>query len=157
MASAWNEGPVDAKVAVLLVDVDHFKRFNDTFGHVAGDACLVAVGQRVAASIGAGSAAVRYGGEEFLLFLPDCDVGPALALAELVCAHIRGLDLTLDHGGSARVPVSVGVAAGVVATTASDLIKSADAALYAAKEQGRHRVGMADPEDGLRSPLFRAA
>ena len=86
-ASAWNEARVDAKMAVLLVDVDHFKRFNDTFGHVAGDACLAAIGQLLAASIGAGAAAVRFGGEEFLLFLPNCDVGPALALAELVCAE----------------------------------------------------------------------
>lgn len=131
-------------LALLMVDIDHFKSFNDTQGHAAGDLMLSAVGRLLGACAGDGAIACRYGGEEFTLILPEMDIDAALAQAESVRVAIAGLCVDVDGNVLPRVTASIGVA--VVpdhAGSAEDLIESADQALYAAKSGGRNRVVIA--------------
>jgi diguanylate cyclase (GGDEF)-like protein len=146
-------------LSLLLIDVDYFKRFNDAYGHVAGDQCLRAVAQALAQRTRrAGELAARYGGEEFAVLLPHLDAATARRLAELICQTVR--ELRIPHEGSAvrsYVTISVGAAcvaalpesAGTqcrdVGNDASSgggvtLIEAADRALYEAKLAGRDRV-----------------
>jgi len=131
--------------ALILTDVDFFKKYNDRYGHVAGDACL----RRVALAIASGARrpadlAARYGGEEFALILPDTDLDGAMAVAEMIREAVAGLQI--DHADSpqGRVTLSLGVAAGHPATEpdqlASAWVEAADAALYDAKAAGRDRT-----------------
>jgi diguanylate cyclase (GGDEF)-like protein len=132
-----------SELSLLMIDVDHFKLFNDTYGHPEGDACLTRIGATLAevAAETIGFAG-RYGGEEFCLLLPNIDVGRALAIGETVRAAIQGL--TIPHSTSAHetVTVSIGVACATPNDTLrpGDLIEAADAALYAAKHRGRNTV-----------------
>jgi diguanylate cyclase (GGDEF)-like protein len=131
------------ELSLLMIDVDHFKLFNDTYGHPEGDVCLTRLGEtlaRVAAET-AGFAG-RYGGEEFCLLLPNTDSVRALEIGEMVRQSVR--DLTMPHVTSVyqTVTVSVGVACTRPndAARPGDLIEAADAALYAAKHRGRNAV-----------------
>lgn len=130
-------------ISLLLVDVDHFKAYNDLYGHLAGDDCLRSVSQCLKHSTRRGGDTVaRYGGEEFAIVLPNTGSDSARQVAEKLRRAIRELDL--PHEGSDRqaVTVSIGVAT-VIATDAlqpSELIARADDALYEAKAQGRDRV-----------------
>ncbi|MCA9574409.1 MAG: GGDEF domain-containing protein [Sandaracinaceae bacterium] len=131
----------DAPLAVVMLDLDHFKRVNDTHGHRAGDAVLQAVGEVVASHLREVDAAGRYGGEELLLVLPEAELSGARAAAERVCAAIRAL--VVEHDEHAlRVTASAGCAALVPGQPRSgeQLVRAADAALYRAKERGRDRV-----------------
>jgi diguanylate cyclase (GGDEF)-like protein len=126
-----------------MIDVDHFKLYNDTYGHPEGDACLSRLGETLAQIAGATAAfASRYGGEEFCLLLPGMNAREALEVGEQVRAAV--LDLELPHATSAHqyVTVSVGVACTRPheSLSPSDLIEAADAALYAAKRSGRNAV-----------------
>lgn len=131
-----------APLALLAVDVDHFKRVNDEFGHVVGDVVLREVGAVLRAGARAGDVVARVGGEEFLLVLPDTDAAGAAALAERMVAAAR------EHGYPAlpagwRVTVSAGTAAVARVTdlgVAEELTARADHALYAAKRAGRDRA-----------------
>ena len=131
-------------MAVLMLDVDHFKAFNDQYGHAAGDTVLSVVGELLGRSFRAGDIACRYGGEEFTVILPETDNTAAAALAEDVRQAIAALDV-VDGGNSLpRVTASIGVASipGSVETL-DGLIEAADRALYLAKSQGRNRVVIA--------------
>ena len=127
-------------MAVILLDLDHFKKINDTYGHPAGDAALVASAS-VFKTAHEGALCCRYGGEEFVLLLEGMDNGQALAVAEQVRQRIEALPF--EHDG-ARIPLtlSAGVASypAVLAKTAAELILFADEALYEAKRRGRNRV-----------------
>jgi diguanylate cyclase (GGDEF)-like protein len=127
-------------MAVILCDLDHFKKINDTYGHPAGDAALVAAAG-VFKTAHEGALCCRYGGEEFVLLLEEMGGGPALAVAEQVRQRIQ--DLPFEHDGQ-RIPLSMsaGVASypDVLAKTAAELILFADEALYEAKRRGRNRV-----------------
>jgi diguanylate cyclase (GGDEF)-like protein len=131
-------------VALLLVDVDSFKDYNDCYGHLRGDDCLRRVARELDAGVQrAGDLVARYGGEEFAVVLPGSDDAAARRLAEALRARIEGLDI--PHRRSAtgpRVTVSIGVAAKVPSTATSPalLVAAADQALYAAKAGGRNRV-----------------
>lgn len=130
-------------VALLLVDVDFFKPFNDTYGHVAGDAALQQVATALASCISRSEDAfARYGGEEFIAILPDTDLPGALKIAERMRAAV--FDLGIAHSGSllGRLTISVGVAHAVPVRGSSPemLVEAADAALYDAKRGGRNRV-----------------
>jgi len=130
-------------VALVMVDVDHFKQFNDTYGHQAGDACLKAVARQMARSAPrASDVAARYGGEEFALILGDTEMDGALWVANYIRQNIAGLNIPHKGSPHKHVTVSCGVAAMVPSdkVTAKTLIMSADHALYLAKDQGRDRV-----------------
>jgi diguanylate cyclase (GGDEF)-like protein len=135
-------------IALVIIDVDYFKKFNDRHGHVEGDACLQMVARAVQAGPRRpGDIAARYGGEEFTVLLPGTDIDGALAVAEAVRAAVAALNC--PHGASPFR--SVTVSAGVHALTpalgqaARVLVEVADRALYQAKAEGRNRVCAAAP------------
>ncbi|MDQ6685941.1 MAG: diguanylate cyclase, partial [Pseudomonadota bacterium] len=131
-------------VGLLMIDIDHFKDYNDHYGHPAGDACLKQVARMVGESVRRGGELVaRYGGEEFALLLPGVDLAAALAVAERCRQRIEGAKI--QHRASptsAWLTVSIGVASQVATASveASSLIEIADAALYRAKRCGRARI-----------------
>jgi len=130
-------------LALLMIDVDYFKLFNDNYGHPEGDACLARVGEALAALADRVSGfAGRYGGEEFCLLLPDTDVARGIQIGEMVRLAIWNLAVAHATSMHHRVTVSVGVASAVPANldTSRDLIEAADASLYAAKRRGRNTV-----------------
>jgi diguanylate cyclase (GGDEF)-like protein len=124
--------------AVALLDVDHFKAYNDRLGHLAGDNALRALAATVRGELRQGDAAYRYGGEELLLVLPGGNLEVARRIAERVRAAVEAAALPHPEGIGRIVTVSIGVAAGRGA--AGPLLARADAALYAAKSGGRNRV-----------------
>ena len=151
-------------LSLLMIDVDHFKLYNDHYGHVAGDACLQKIAQAIARSVTrAGELAARYGGEEFSVLLPHADTTQAILVAERIRAAVA--DLGLEHAQSSvksYVTVSIGLICAIPAFTESPerwavhlppprrtshsvtctqaLFEQADTALYHAKQQGRDRV-----------------
>jgi diguanylate cyclase (GGDEF)-like protein len=133
----------DSELSLLMIDVDHFKLFNDTYGHPEGDACLARLGETLA-GIAAETAgfAGRYGGEEFCLLLPNTGAARALEIGEIVRSAVQGLAMPHCTSTHQTVTVSVGVACTKPndAQRPGDLIEAADAALYAAKHRGRNAV-----------------
>jgi diguanylate cyclase (GGDEF)-like protein len=133
----------DTTLSLLMIDVDHFKLFNDTYGHPEGDVCLSRLGETLAgiAAETMGFAA-RYGGEEFCLLLPNTDAVRALEIGETVRAAVQALAMPHATSLYQTVTVSVGVACAKPndAQRPGDLIEAADAALYAAKHRGRNAV-----------------
>jgi diguanylate cyclase (GGDEF)-like protein/PAS domain S-box-containing protein len=128
-------------LSVVSIDVDHFKRFNDTFGHSAGDAVLAAVGRVVLEHVRGEDIACRMGGEELVVILPDCSGESAVARAEELRTVVRNLAVEFQGEALGRVTVSLGVATFPThGTTTEDLMVAADAALYRAKAQGRDRT-----------------
>lgn len=132
-----------SSLAVVMIDIDHFKAFNDAHGHLAGDECLRDVARVLAQQVRrSGDLAVRFGGEEFLVLLPGLDAERAAAWAESLRQAVEGLQILPDDGGRGSVTISCGVASAVPTRemSAEDLIGIADAALYKAKAEGRNRV-----------------
>jgi diguanylate cyclase (GGDEF)-like protein len=130
-------------LGALMIDVDHFKLFNDQYGHPEGDACLRAIGDLLAAAAAeTGGFATRYGGEEFLMLLPATDVEQATVIAERVCAMVSRLGIPHLGAEAGVVTVSIGSAALTPrpGEAAARLIGAADAGLYAAKRRGRNQV-----------------
>src|SRR6201999_1424699 len=131
------------ELSLLMIDVDHFKLFNDTYGHPEADTCLTRLGETLAdiAAATAGLAA-RYGGEEFSLLLPNTNTHRAMEIGEAVRAAVQDLGIAHATSSHQMVTVSVGVA-GVrpcEALRPSELLEAADASLYVAKRQGRNAV-----------------
>jgi diguanylate cyclase (GGDEF)-like protein len=130
-----------APLAILMADIDNFKRFNDAFGHEAGDLLLRDLGALLAAEIRGGDIACRYGGEEFLLILADADLQAAGKCAESLQQKVRSMQVRHRGETLRRVTLSIGVAGFPQhGTTASQIVTAADRALYKAKESGRDRV-----------------
>jgi diguanylate cyclase (GGDEF)-like protein len=133
----------DSELSLLMIDVDHFKLYNDTYGHPEGDACLSRLGETLAV-IAADTMgfAGRYGGEEFCLLLPNTETARALEIGEMVRAAVQVLGLPHATSSHQTVTVSVGVACTKPndSQRPGDLIEAADAALYAAKHRGRNAV-----------------
>jgi diguanylate cyclase (GGDEF)-like protein len=130
-------------LTILMIDIDHFKRFNDTFGHLHGDECLVAVAGALQASLRrSGDFVARFGGEEFVVVLPDCDREMATRLADMLHAAIARLQVAAPFEETHSVSVSIGAATSTPAEPipAAELLAHADAALYRAKAAGRNRV-----------------
>ncbi|QNE33011.1 diguanylate cyclase [Sphingomonas sp. NBWT7] len=130
-------------VSCLMIDVDHFKRFNDTFGHDAGDAVLQEVGAVLRGAVRDKELAFRYGGEEFLVLLPRVDLAQAMERAELIRTRIFALRLVHEGQQLGAVQASVGVATAPLHCAPGRLVQTADAALLRAKAQGRDRVVVA--------------
>jgi diguanylate cyclase (GGDEF)-like protein len=128
-------------LTALVIDVDHFKRFNDECGHAAGDAVLQMLGRSLSEWCRHEDIACRYGGEEFVVILPDGDVEGCVERAQELCNRVRSM--VVAHRGSSLRPVtiSVGVAClGRDGLTAEEIVAAADRALYRAKQEGRDRV-----------------
>jgi diguanylate cyclase (GGDEF)-like protein len=140
-------------LSLMMVDIDGFKAYNDSLGHLAGDHCLRTVAAAIADCVRrAGDTVARYGGEEFAVLLPDTDTRGAAVLAERVRSAIEECGIPHpgmreEDGGEGRLTVSIGVATasptGRPGADASALVKAADAALYDAKRSGRNRVRVA--------------
>ena len=127
-------------LGLLMIDIDHFKQYNDTYGHLAGDAVLRGVSACLRGQVGAADILSRYGGEEFAVILPKQDKAQALARAEAICKAVAGMSMEFE-GKATRVTVSLGVACFPQdAQKKTGLIDKADQALYAAKKGGRNRV-----------------
>ena len=136
-------------LGVLMTDIDHFKRINDTHGHLAGDAVLREVASRLLHAVRPYDSVGRYGGEEFLIIVPGCNVDSAIRQAERLRGSIGGEPIALGSGESTLVTLSLGIAATADLSTDSNLLlQVADAALYRAKRNGRNRI-----EWGLPKPI----
>ena len=129
-------------VATLMIDIDHFKKINDTHGHDVGDEVLREFAARLATNVRAVDLPCRYGGEEFTVIMPGADLAAAEKVAERIRLHVAGTPFRVAGGAELlSVTISIGVAASAGSDdTAEALIKRADAALYAAKSAGRNRV-----------------
>ena len=128
-------------LAVVMVDIDHFKRINDEYGHQAGDLVLVAVADAIAATARESDIATRYGGDELAVVMPHTVIAGALRCAERMRQAIERLTTELPDGAAVEVTASFGVSRfGAGCDTPEALIEAADAALYEAKESGRNRV-----------------
>jgi diguanylate cyclase (GGDEF)-like protein/PAS domain S-box-containing protein len=140
----------DSQMALMFIDVDHFKELNDRYGHTAGDDCLRAVAAAISGAVRATDTVARYGGEELAVILPACDLMGAVNLAEKVRLAIKSLRLPNQGNpeGGGWVTVSVGVAAeqarrGRTLKMPESLLLAADNALYKAKHEGRNQVATA--------------
>jgi diguanylate cyclase (GGDEF)-like protein len=129
-----------------MLDVDHFKQVNDTFGHAVGDRALILIGRAAQSQLRSPDVLARYGGEEFVALLPATDAIQAVILAERIRARIAALIVETDKG-NARMTVSIGVAVVLPGDDSIDvMMHRADEALYAAKEAGRNRVVVQNEE-----------
>lgn len=133
----------------LMLDIDHFKRVNDTCGHAAGDEVLREIAQRIESQVRASDVAARYGGEEFVILLPNTDTASGELLAERIRAEIGSMPIDIGKQESVAVTVSIGIACAAppqsdpdLKTTGESLIARADVALYAAKSAGRDRLAV---------------
>ncbi|MGA8270012.1 MAG: diguanylate cyclase [Candidatus Sulfotelmatobacter sp.] len=156
LTGAWNRGEILAftkrelararrdatPVGIVLVDVDHFKKVNDEFGHETGDLVLKEVTKRLGASLREYDGVGRYGGEEFLLVIPGCDVPTTIRRANQIRESISNKPIT-GLPGEMRVTVSMGVIGADSCTNLELLLRSADTVLYRAKHNGRNRVEQA--------------
>ncbi|MBK9658191.1 MAG: diguanylate cyclase [Rhodanobacteraceae bacterium] len=129
----------DQPLSIALVDVDHFKRVNDAFGHEAGDQALTAVAHALRDPLGGTELVARWGGEEFLLIWPQTDLAAAIEHAQALRLAVPAQAPTLA-GRTLRTTVSLGLAQRRDGESVSQLLRRADAALYAAKDAGRDRV-----------------
>ncbi|NOZ24636.1 MAG: diguanylate cyclase [Nitrospirae bacterium] len=130
-----------SKLFLLLIDIDHFKRFNDTYGHQTGDDVLRMMAKIIKESIRKVDFAARYGGEEFVLILPETDCGHTFKVAERIRRAVMDYPFTLKDGSKAGLTISIGVACFPEdSAEKEDLIRKADTALYFAKGLGRNKV-----------------
>ena len=131
-------------IGVIMLDIDHFKTFNDRFGHAAGDELLQSLGQLIRANLRAGDVACRYGGEEFVLIMPEASEEAAQRRAEEL--RVRAHEMEVRHLDTVLGPVSLSLGVGLYpdhGRTRDAILAAADAALYKAKQAGRDRVVIA--------------
>jgi diguanylate cyclase (GGDEF)-like protein len=133
----------DRPLSIAFIDIDRFKSVNDTFGHEVGDAVLHLVAQAIRGSLRSTDAVGRYGGEEFLVVLPETGIDEAATISEKLRASVERTAAPTADGASVAVTISVGIAGGRGRILAADaLLRSADAAMYAAKALGRNQVSV---------------
>ncbi|ETD39287.1 diguanylate cyclase [Pseudomonas chlororaphis subsp. aurantiaca PB-St2] len=131
-----------SSISLIMLDIDHFKRFNDRYGHVAGDHCICAVSRAISQHVRRPSdLAVRYGGEEFAILLPDTEPGGAYVLAESIRLAVQELVIEHVDNPGGVVTISLGVYTCVPASSDfKSLLTQADSALYMAKRAGRNQT-----------------
>lgn len=132
-------------LSLIMCDVDYFKKYNDLYGHQAGDACLANVASVLRRCVGrAGDLVARYGGEEFAIILPCTNIHGALAVANFACNLLRRAGLPHQSSDTGFVTVSFGIACAIPEKflNSKELIESADKALYQAKKQGRNCISI---------------
>lgn len=130
-------------VALLLLDIDHFKSINDTYGHDAGDVILVELAKRLNDTARSDDVVCRNGGEEFTVLLSDCNLSQGFVIGKRYLRQIAESPFILPDGSSIDVTVSIGIASTSEAkvVTSAQLTKKADVGLYVAKRSGRNRLG----------------
>ncbi len=134
----------DEPLAILFFDIDHFKRVNDTYGHLIGDQVLAAVAKKATATLRERDTIGRYGGEEFLVILPNTTKADALLIAERLRQQIAAMPFAIHDIHNLVITISIGIAAiNGTAKNRPDLLSEADQALYQAKALGRDRVHLA--------------
>lgn len=144
-------------LALLLIDIDFFKAFNDTYGHLAGDDCLRKIGACLEATAwGEADLPARYGGEEFAIILPETGAEAAATRAETLRERIRSLAIANEKSAFGVVTASIGLAVSRKPVTPQALIAAADDALYRAKEAGRNRLVLASQPSGRQPHLHLA-
>jgi diguanylate cyclase (GGDEF)-like protein/PAS domain S-box-containing protein len=130
-------------IGIIMLDVDDFKRFNDTFGHAAGDAILHKLGSLLLEHVRGEDIACRFGGDEFIIVLPDTSRAITYERAERLCEHTRHLNVQFEGQTLEAVTLSLGVAIFPQdGSTSGAILKAVDAALYCAKREGRDRVAL---------------
>jgi len=155
LVKEWvRNGREDTKLGLLMIDIDHFKHYNDALGHLSGDTCLCAVSDAICSAVHRpGDMVARYGGEEFAVILPNTDYAGAKTVADIIHATLE--KMSIQHPNSTvgcTVTVSIGVTSGIPTcqTTPENLIHAADRALYQAKQSGRNRteiICLPEPDD----------
>ncbi|MEH3092526.1 MAG: GGDEF domain-containing protein [Agrobacterium cavarae] len=141
--------------AIVMIDIDHFKRINDTFGHLAGDEILARVARELFTRIRPVDSFARFGGEEFILYQPDIGKEEALALADSLQKVVSSITHVMDDQ-TVTATLSMGIAVGDEKTsTAMSLLKKADMALYASKAAGRNRLTLYRAEDFVNEQFMR--
>jgi len=132
----------NGQLSVMMIDVDNFKKFNDTYGHALGDACLKIIAKTVSGSLTrSDDFAVRYGGEEFTVILPNTDEAGACKMASIILENVKAKEIMHSKNGPGVVTVSIGVTTGRVVhpQDGPEYIKRADKALYMSKMGGRNK------------------
>lgn len=127
-------------LSLLILDADHFKKYNDKHGHLAGDCALRALGEVISHNTRPTDAAARYGGEEFVIVMPNTDAGQAQHIAQRLCDAVRACQVSDSGRPLPGITVSIGLAALAAHRDPVELLGAADAALYRAKDGGRDRV-----------------
>ncbi|MEO6867427.1 MAG: diguanylate cyclase, partial [Gaiellales bacterium] len=141
----------DMPLGVCLLDIDNFKRVNDTYGHPVGDEAIKAIGRTLAHGVGGLGMVGRYGGEEFVVIMPGCDADAAVRISDRLREDITTIEIPLDDGGVLTLTASFGVAnvdqqhPGKRVENA-ELLQQADAGLYNAKRSGKNKVELAGPD-----------
>ena len=147
-----------APLSVVLIDLDHFKTINNSGGHAAGDVVLQRVADELRRTTRAGDAAIRLGGEEFVLLLRDSDAGGALRVAGDLRSALMRVPVPTECSGVQRVTASIGIASFPEhGTSLDDLVRAADVAMYRAKRDGRDRVCVARADTSVRGDAGSAA
>lgn len=134
-----------APFCLLMIDIDHFKEFNDNFGHQVGDQVLKLVAKTITDNIKGRDLACRYGGEEFAVILPETPLSASVTVANLLRKSVASKEIVnrVTNDSMGRITMSVGAAESVVGETIEELIERADAAMYTAKQNGRNQVAAA--------------
>jgi diguanylate cyclase (GGDEF)-like protein len=133
--------------SVLMVDADHFKKINDTYGHKTGDAVLIDLAQTCEKALREDDIVARYGGEEFVIFLSKVNAEKAQTVAERMRQSIANRIVRAEEGAEVKFTVSIGISSSAVSDNIETLIKTADEALYKAKSNGRNRSEIFTPKD----------
>jgi len=128
--------------SIIMVDIDYFKRVNDTYGHLVGDSLLKSIANLLKSHLRKNDIASRYGGEEFLILLPETELDGAMAVAQKIKDNLAKKEWKLKETGESmgKVTVSMGIALYKLNEPEEALIKRADDALYLAKDRGRNRI-----------------